>query len=116
MKRKTLPAAAARRSTDTYKTLLRQETLILDVTEALARRIDEQELTSSAIATRTGRNPRQVSNALNGGNNLTLRALSDIAHALHKTPHFAIGGTRTGWSHQVWTHSPALPDSHPLAA
>ena len=61
---------------------LRQEELIVEVTEALARALATSGLTRSQLAARLGRTKGFVSQVLGGGRNLTLRTLADLAGAL----------------------------------
>jgi len=61
---------------------LRQEELILDATEALARTLRGSGLTQSELAARLGKTKGFVSQILGGGKNLTLRTLADVAGAL----------------------------------
>lgn len=61
---------------------LRQEELILDATEALARALLSSGLTQSELAARLGKTKRFVSQILGGGKNLTLRTLANVAGAL----------------------------------
>jgi transcriptional regulator with XRE-family HTH domain len=61
---------------------LRQEELILDATEALARAVRSSGLTQSELAARLGKTKGFVSQILGGGKNLTLRTLADVAGAL----------------------------------
>jgi transcriptional regulator with XRE-family HTH domain len=61
---------------------LRQEELILDATEALARALRSSGLTQSELAARLGKTKGFVSQILGGGKNLTLRPLADVAGAL----------------------------------
>lgn len=61
---------------------LRQEELILDATEALARALRSSGLTQSELAARLGKTKGFVSQILGGGKNLTLRTLADVAGAL----------------------------------
>lgn len=65
-----------------HRRLLRQEELIVEVTEALARALKEVEMTQSELAERLGKTKGFVSQILGGGRNLTLRTLSDVADAL----------------------------------
>jgi ribosome-binding protein aMBF1 (putative translation factor) len=62
--------------------LLKQEELILDVTEALSVAIEESGLTRSELAKRLGKTKGFVSQLLAGGRNLTLRTVADIADAI----------------------------------
>src|SRR5436305_15162894 len=61
---------------------LRQEELILEATEALARALRSSGLTQSELAARLGKTKGFVSQVLGGGKNLTLRTLADVAGAL----------------------------------
>ncbi|HEV3456916.1 MAG TPA: helix-turn-helix transcriptional regulator [Thermoanaerobaculia bacterium] len=61
---------------------LRQEELIVEVTEALARALRISGLTKSELATRLGRTKGFVSQIMGGGRNLTLRTLADMAAAI----------------------------------
>ena len=73
-----------------YERLLRQERLILDVTEALAGALDDSGVTRAELARRLGRTPGFVSQVLGGGRNLTLRTIADIAAALSLQPSFSL--------------------------
>ena len=68
--------------------LLRQEQLILEVTETLAAALEDECVSQKELATRLGRSKSFVSQVLGGGRNLTLRTISDIAEALDYRPHF----------------------------
>jgi transcriptional regulator with XRE-family HTH domain len=61
---------------------LRQEELIVEVTEALARALRTSGLTQAEIANRLGKTKGFVSQIMGGGNNLTLRTLADVAGAI----------------------------------
>ncbi|HVR07625.1 MAG TPA: helix-turn-helix transcriptional regulator [Thermoanaerobaculia bacterium] len=61
---------------------LRQEELIIEVTEALARALRISGLTKSELAIRLGRSKGFVSQVMGGGRNLTLRTLADMAAAI----------------------------------
>jgi transcriptional regulator with XRE-family HTH domain len=61
---------------------LRQEELIVEVTEALARALRISGLTKSELAARLGRTKGFVSQVMGGGRNLTLRTLADMAAAI----------------------------------
>ena len=71
-----------------YEQLLRQERLILDVTEQLAGALESSGVTRAELARRMGRTPGFVSQLLGGGRNLTLRTIADIAAALSLRPSF----------------------------
>lgn len=61
---------------------LRQEELIIEVTEALARALRSSGLTQSELAVRLGKTKGFVSQIMSGGRNLTLRTLADVAGAI----------------------------------
>lgn len=71
---------------ESFKRLVRQEELILDVTDALTLALDRAGVTKSELARRLGRSPGFVSQVLGGGRNLTLRTISDFAGALSLRP------------------------------
>lgn len=75
---------------ETYDRLVRQEELILDVTERLTEALQETGVTKAELARRLGRTPGFVSQVLGGGRNLTLRTISDIAVALDLRPAFKL--------------------------
>src|SRR5712692_1994012 len=62
--------------------LLREEELILDVTEALSEMLEEEGVAQTMLAQRLGKTKGFVSQILAGGRNLTLRTIADIADAL----------------------------------
>ena len=78
--------ANSRRRGEAYERLVRQEELILDVTERLTEALQEAGVTKAELARRLGRTPGFVSQLLGGGRNLTLRTISDIAVALSLRP------------------------------
>jgi transcriptional regulator with XRE-family HTH domain len=61
---------------------LRQEELIIEVTEALARALRNTGITQTELAAKLGKSKGFVSQILGGGRNLTLRTLADVAGAL----------------------------------
>ncbi len=61
---------------------LRQEELIVEVTEALASALRSSGLTQTELAARLEKTKGFVSQILGGGTNLTLRTLADVAGAL----------------------------------
>lgn len=69
-----------------FKRLVRQEELILDVTEALTQALKQVEMNQSELADKLGRTRGFVSQLFAGGRNLTLRTISDIALALGFRP------------------------------
>ena len=74
------------RQDEEFDRLVRQEELILQVTETLTQALDEAGVTKAELARRLGKSPGFVSQVLGGGRNLTLRTLSDIAAALAQRP------------------------------
>jgi len=66
--------------------LVRQEELILDVTDRLTQALDNAGITKGELAERLGKSPGFVLQAFGGGRNLTLRTVSDIAAALSLRP------------------------------
>ena len=87
---------------EAYERLLRQERLILDVTEALAGALEDSGVTRAELARRLGRTPGLVSQVLGGGRNLTLRTIADIAAALSLQPSFELSCERK--SEPQWTY------------
>lgn len=70
--------------------LFAQEEFILDVTEAIWEQLEKQELTQAELATALNQTSAHISQLLNGGRNMTLRTLSDIARALGLRPKFLL--------------------------
>lgn len=62
--------------------LLRQEELILEVTEVLVEALEREGVKRTELASRLKKTRGFVSQLLAGGRNLTLRTLSDVAGAL----------------------------------
>ncbi len=75
---------------DAERRLLKQEELILDVTEMLCRVMIENEISRSELAERLGKSRAYVTQLLSGGRNLTLRTLSDLADALKCRSRFSL--------------------------
>jgi transcriptional regulator with XRE-family HTH domain len=63
--------------------LLRQEELILEITEALSEALEKEGITKTELAERLGKTKGFVSQILAGGRNLTLRTIADVADALN---------------------------------
>ena len=74
--------------------LVRQEELILDVTERLTQALDDAGVTKTELAKRLGKSPGYVSQVFGGGRSLTLRTISDIATALSLRPTFQLSSDR----------------------
>lgn len=68
-----------------------QETLILDVTEAVFEQLEIQGKSKADLAKSMGRSNAYITQLLNGARNMTLRTLADIAFALDIEPRFEIG-------------------------
>ena len=62
--------------------LLRQEELILEITERVCEMMEELGINRTELASRLDRSKGYVSQVLSGGRNLTLRTLADLADAL----------------------------------
>lgn len=100
--------------------LVRQEELILDVTERLTQALENAGVTQAELAKRLGKSPGFVSQVFGGGRNLTLRSISDIATALSLRPTLQLSSEReslfevtTRWSHSVQPQwEIAVPVSH----
>lgn len=69
-----------------FERLVKQEELILDVTNKLTQALEQTGVTKSELAKRIERTPGFVSQVFGGGRNLTLRTISDIADALSLRP------------------------------
>ena len=80
---------------DAYKRLLRQERLILEVTESVARALEDGCITETELARRLGRTRSYVSKALDGRKNLTLRTIADITAALALRASFRLDSDTT---------------------
>ena len=82
--------APSERRGEAYERMVRQEELILDVTERLAVELVKAGVTKAELARRLGRTPGFVSQVFGGGRNLTLRTIADIAGALSVRPSFKL--------------------------
>lgn len=69
-----------------FRRLVRQEELILQVTDTLTQALDDAGVTRAELARRLGKSPGFVSQVFGGGRNLTLRTVADIAAALSLRP------------------------------
>ena len=99
-------ARSGRRS-EAYQRLLRQERLILDVTEALAGALEDSGVTRAELARRLGRTPGFVTQVLGGGRNLTLRTIADIAAALSLQPSFLLADATASDRQPLSSRQPA---------
>ena len=73
-----------------FRRLLRQEELILEVTESFTQELRDTGLTQAALARKLGRSPSFVSQLLAGSRNFTLRTVADVAAALSLRPSFVL--------------------------
>lgn len=78
------------RSSVANRRLLRQEDLILEVTEALSEALAQTQRTKSELAIALGKSKGFVSQLLAGGRNLTLRTVADVADALGCRARFTV--------------------------
>lgn len=81
---------------DEGRRILEQERLILEVTEAIATLLQEQEVSRAELARRIGKSPAFVTKLLRGDNNFTLRTLSDVFFAMERAAHLSIGDIGDG--------------------
>lgn len=65
-----------------YEQLKEQERLILEATELIAQRMEEQGVSKAELARRIGRSRAYLTQLLTGSRNMTLRTLADLASAL----------------------------------
>ena len=97
-----------------YEQLLRQERLVLDVTEQLAEALESGRVTQAELARRMGRTPGFVSQLLGGGRNLTLRTIVDIAAALSLRPSFKLSSKRMSTPAEPLATIEAQEDTHAI--
>lgn len=69
---------------------LREEELILEVTEMLCNTMEANNINQTQVATNLGKSKGFISQLLAGGRNLTLRSIADVADAIGCTAHFAL--------------------------
>lgn len=62
---------------------LAREGLILDVTESIYKHLNRKKMSKVDLANALGCGKSHVTQLLNGGRNITLRTLSDLAEALN---------------------------------
>jgi transcriptional regulator with XRE-family HTH domain len=65
----------------TFRSLLNEEDLVLEVTEKLYWMMQRAKLTKAQLAARLQRSPAFVTQILNGDRNMTLRTVADVARA-----------------------------------
>jgi transcriptional regulator with XRE-family HTH domain len=79
-----------------------QEDFILDATEAIWEQMRERGMRKSDLAAKLGVSKAYITQALDGGRNLTLRSLADFAWALECTPRVLFGRREFDESQQVF--------------
>jgi antitoxin component HigA of HigAB toxin-antitoxin module len=67
---------------ETNEELFRQEELILEATELIARMMNQNGVSKTELAAKLGKSKAYVTQCLSGEQNLTLRTLSDLFGAL----------------------------------
>ena len=80
---------------DEFDRLVRQEELILQVTDALTQALEDTGVKKVELARRLGKSPAFVSQVFGGGRNLTLRTVADIARALSLRPKLELYSDQT---------------------
>lgn len=102
---------------------LRQEELIIEVTEALACALYETGITQTELAAKLGKSKGYVSQILGGGKNLTLRTLADVAGALECEVKIELQPQRErevvfvrNWNKRLTSTGEALASSFPRPA
>jgi transcriptional regulator with XRE-family HTH domain len=79
-----------KQSSPENRRLLRQEELILEVTELLSETLEKEGVSRVELAQRLGKTKGFVSQILAGGRNLTLRTIADVADALVCNVHLSL--------------------------
>ena len=87
--------------------LLREEELILEVTEAVSAVMQEEGITKAQLAKRMGRTKGFITQLLSGGRNLTLRTLAGLADALEARVTITVSKDRDSMSASSSTSGPA---------
>lgn len=65
-----------------FERLMMQEDLIMDITEDFCELLEIEKINRSTLAKIMGKTKGYISQLLNGGRNLTLRSLADLAYYL----------------------------------
>jgi transcriptional regulator with XRE-family HTH domain len=78
------------RASPEHRRLIREEQLILEVTEALSEALEREDVTKAELARRLGKSKGFVSQLLAGGRNLTLRTIAGVADALGYDVHVGL--------------------------
>lgn len=89
-------------SEESNRSLVRQEKFILAVTDAIRDALDAKKITKSELADKLGVSRSHVTQLLSGGRNMTLRTLSDIAHACEHVPCFSLRSPGLSTVHLFW--------------
>ena len=63
-----------------------EQSLILDVTEAICEALEKRQMSKTALAGRLGTSKAHVAQLLNGSRNMTFRTFAGIAFALDMIP------------------------------
>jgi transcriptional regulator with XRE-family HTH domain len=87
-----------------------QEGLILEVAEQVWAALERRGVSKQELAQRLGTGKSHVTQVLNGGRNMTLRTLSDIAEALNQRVHVQL---RDVESEAQWTTANVTLDWNP---
>ena len=93
-------------SSDHNRRLLREEELILEVTEAVIAVMQEEGISKAQLAKRLGKTKGFISQLLSGGRNLTLRTLAGLVDALGYRVTITVSKDRD--SRSVGSESPDL--------
>ena len=93
-------------SSDHNRRLLREEALILEVTEAVSVVMEKEGISKVQLAKRLGKTKGFISQLLSGGRNLTLRTLAGLVDALGYRVTIRVSKDRDGMS--VSSESPDL--------
>ncbi len=93
-------------SSDHNRRLLREEELILEVTEAVSAVMQEEGISKARLAKRLGKTKGFISQLLSGGRNLTLRTLAGLVDALGYRVTITVSKNRD--SRSVGSESPDL--------
>ena len=82
-----------------FARLMAQEDLIMEVTEAICAVLEKENIKRKDLADRLGKTKGFISQILNGGRNITLRTIADIAHSLNYKVTFGMHKKQqnTGW-------------------
>jgi transcriptional regulator with XRE-family HTH domain len=70
---------------ESFERIMAQEDFIMEVTENFCKVLNEEHISRSRLAILMGKTKGFISQVLNGGRNLTLRSLADLAFALGYT-------------------------------